>query len=241
MDARRRARVASSLTVFLLAAAPPAASAQARRPAAPPPPAVAVPLPPPPAGTELRSAAPGWRFGAGLEGVFPLDAESGTGVGLRLEAVRPWRALGADADLDLVLAATFGYWGLSESVLVPNTAPGLPPLATGTSDAGAFLARAVPAARISWRGFPGNRRIGLYAEGGLGIGLGFVSTKTDVTFQGQATAGETRFGVIVRLAGGGYYQASDGVRLWLQLVGLDLSIGSGSSTYGLAAGATFRL
>ncbi len=240
MDAGRRARVASSLTVFLLAAAPSVASAQARRPAAPPAAAVAVPLPPPPAGTDLRTP-PGWRFGAGLEAIFPLDAESGTGVGLRLEAVRPWRALGADADLDLVLAATFGYWGLSENVIVGNPVPGLPPLASGTSDGKAFLARAVPAARISWRGFPGTRRIGLYGEGGLGIGLGFVSTRTDVTFQGRATAGETRFGVIVRLAGGGYYQASDGVRLWLQPVGLDLSIGSGSSTYGLAAGATFRL
>lgn len=239
MDAGRRAGLASSLTVFLLAAAPPAASAQARRPAALP--AVAVPLPPPPAGTELRSAAPGWRFGAGLEAIFPLDAESGTGVGLRLEALRPWRALGADADLDLVLAATFGYWGLSENVVVGNPVPGLPPLASGTSDGKAFLARAVPAARISWRGFPGNRRIGLYGEAGLGIGLNFVSTRTDVTFQGRSTTGETRFGVIVRLAGGGYYDASGGVRLWLQPVGLDLSIGSGSSTYGLAAGATFRL
>jgi len=239
MDAGRRARAASSLLLFIFAAAPLAAPAQARRP--PPPAPAAVPLPPPPAGTELRMATPGWRLGVGLEGLFSLDPDSGTGVGLRLEAIRPWRALGADADLDLVLAATFGYWGLSEDVVLGSPVPGLPPLATGTSEAGAFLARAVPAARISWRGFPGNRRIGLYGEGGLGIGLSFVSTKTDVTFQGRATAGETRFAVIVRLAGGGYYDASDGVRLWLQPVGLDLSIGSGSSTYGLAAGATFRL
>lgn len=238
MDATRRARLLLSLLVYLLGGMPAAALAQARRPASPEP--AAVPLPPPPAGTELRTP-PGWRLGAGVEGVFSLDSKSGTGVGLKLEAIRPWRTLGADADLDLVLAATLGYWGRSQDVLLASSAPGLPALATGSSESRAALVRAVPAARISWRGFPGNRRIGLYGEGGLGIGLSFVSTQTDVTYQGKATAGETRFAVVVRLAGGGWYQVSDGLRLWLQPVGLDLALGSGSSTYGLAAGVTFPL
>ncbi len=242
--------VLGAAALGLLFAAPGFARAQSapvRKPAAkassstvaPARPAGDVPLPPPPVGMTLRErpASPVWTAGASFGPMFSLGS-AGTSIGLRLEASRPLKPLSPTVELQLFIPFTFAYWGRTTSLAIPGTI--FSPPMSATTEAKALWFALVPSARFAFR-VPGAPRLGLYADGGLGITAGLAKTTTDQTFNGRNTTADNSVGAVVRLAGGGSYAVNDKIRITLEPIGLDFHIASGSSTWSLLVGAAYLL
>ncbi len=227
------------LLALLLGAVP--ASAQTRAPgraAGKAPSASDIPLPPPPPGMTLRErpASPAWTAGVSIGPMFSLDSKAAaTSFGLRLEASRPLKPLSPAVELQLFIPFTVAYWGRTDSLTIPGILPMF-----GTVEAKALWFAAVPSARFAFR-LPGAPRLGLYADGGLGLAASFGKTTTDVIYQGRTVNGDTGVAAVIRLAAGGSYAMNDRLRLTFEPFGFDFHIGSGASTLSVLVGAAWRL
>ncbi len=199
-------------------------------------PAGGVPLPPPPRGTRLieRPDSPTWTTGASIGPMFSLGSAA-TSFGLRLEASRPLKPLSPTVELQLFVPFTIAYWGKTSSIGIPGF-----PTMSQTTEAKALWLAAVPCARFAFQ-IPRAPRLGLYADGGLGITAGFAKTTTDQMFTGRNIAAENSVGAVIRLAGSASYAVTDKLRIDFEPIGLDFHIGSGSSTWSLLVGAAWRV
>ncbi len=183
---------------------------------------------------------PSWRAGAGVGVSFGLGDEDFTSAAVRIDAERPFRALGPQSRLGLVVSFAMSHPAGSASVPIAfDPYSGTFRSAEITWDANVF--ELVPAARLAWAASP---TFSLYADGG--VGLAYTVARVEVPAEAAAlglSAGPSD-GVagVLRLAGGLQWILRPDLRLAVQLVGLDARFGGGvGSSFDVFASLSHRL
>lgn len=149
---------------------------------------------PPPSSPSTGSALEGLEVG----GLVGYEADTVSGLSLRVDGALPFRDLSPQVKLSLV--GSLGYSRLSEGVLY--------------GDFTSNVFKIVPAARLS---VPLNPRLSLFGD--VGVGLAFVSAKveTNVPFLGRSSSSASTVNLMMRFGAGTWYRVSPKLALGAML------------------------
>ncbi len=218
------------------AVAPPAKSpaplAPSRQAPAPAPADVAAPFEGP--------IDPTWQFGPALGFEFGMGDLEYDAVKVRIEGQREIRRVSPLTTVSFVGSLGMTHPSGEESVPV-IVDPFFGTIVSGTVQWDANVFELIPGARVT---YAANRRVSLFADGGLG--LVYTTTRSNVSgaFTGfpQPELATGGFGGVVRLAGGLVVTPSPAVRLAVEVIGLHLRFGDGLGTgFAVLASLSHRL
>jgi opacity protein-like surface antigen len=215
-------KLRSLLAVALLA--PAVALAAAPPPAPKSKPTSSKPAPAPAAESQSSSASSGLEVG----GFIGYETDNVSGLALRFDAELPFQALSPQVKMSWVGSVGFSY--LTESVPF--------------GDFTAYVFKIVPAARFT---LPLNPQFSVFGDAGLG--LAYVSAKTEVTIPGFTTvkADDSSLNIMMRLGVGAWYQVNPRMKVGGMLEfdpifgDFGFSGASSQNTFNILAGLMYKL
>jgi hypothetical protein len=246
-------RAGALATALALLAMPGAADAQTRAKKstaaqAPTPTApsrkIDVPLPPPPvpsAGARSQAAAPRTAWLAVTAGPFvAFDRGDGFAVSIdygRTATPARWRR----AVLELHFPITLSRPSSEEELTRSFTFLGETITDTfGSRERTATLVEVVPTARVRLP-LGTERKLAVFADGGLGLAFGVIDEVEDERFRGHTETLDAAMALALRIGAGFSYDATPRLRVLFQPVALTLHAGTDWSSYTALAGLSYRL
>lgn len=163
-----------------------------------------------------------------------------TAFKLRVDVLRPWWRVRPRLTLALGAAAGFSYGSREDH---PASLFGFIADTSTSVSQSALTFDVVPTGRFV---FAVNERIQLWGHGGVGMQWGHYTmhSATDMTdYRIDSRAEADRGAAVIRLGAGGLFKARDDLRLVVELVGLDVLVGTTGvgSLYTLLVGAQYAL
>jgi opacity protein-like surface antigen len=196
--------------------------------AAPPPKSKAPPSskPAPAAAAPAQSSSP--SSGVEVGGFIGYETDDVSGLALRFDAEIPFQALSPQVRMSWVGSVGFSY--LTDSVPF--------------GDFTAYVFKVVPAARFT---MPLNPQFSVFGDAGLG--LAYVSAKTEVSFPGIATItnDDSSLNIMMRLGVGAWYQVNPMMKVGGMLEfnpifgDFGFSGASSQNTFNILAGLMYKL